>query len=179
MLSSTVHLMKSRSTSKWLLEMSKSGWDKDAMSQPPAEETYEIISRDEFELYDLMRNIMLLCLMAFAVLACIGKLGLKSVKKEKAKKTQKIFGKSILLMIPFALMLVGIKFQARKFKEILVKNSPEDSHHGKCHKGDKHGRGLQSRHQSHPPFPPMGPGQSPFPEGESHSNFVFNANVNG
>ena len=144
MLSSTVHLMKSRSTSKWLLDMSKSGWDKDAMSQPPAEETSETISRDEFKLYDLMRNMMLLCLMAFAVLVCVGKLGLKSVKKEKAKKAQKVFGKSILLMIPFALMLVAIKIQAGKFKKILVKNSPEDSQLG-CHNKEcpsKHGRGL-------------------------------------
>jgi hypothetical protein len=77
-----------------------------------------------------MRNMMLLCLLSFGVLVIVGKLGLKSVHKEKAKRTQKVFAKSLLLLIPFALMLIGIKFQARRFKDILVKNSPEGSHLG-------------------------------------------------
>lgn len=172
MLSSTVHVMKSRSTSKWLLDMSKNGWD---MESKAPQESSEAVSEDEFELYDLMRNMMLLCLMSFAILAMIGKLGLKSVKKEKAKKAQKVFGKSLLLLIPFGMMLIGIKFQARRFKEILVKNSPEgsqDCHNKKC-PGKKHGRSLQS----HTFSPPMGYPMSPV--GEEHSNFVFNANING
>lgn len=141
---------------------------------------------------------MLLCLLSFGVLVIVGKLGLRSVKKEKAKRTQKVFAKSLLLLIPFALMLIGIKFQARRFKDILVKNSPEGSHLGcqnkKC--PGKHGRSLQSGFppMDHSPFPPMDQGPFPMPpmdhgpfpmppmeeDGfESHSNFVFNANING
>lgn len=89
--------------------MSKHGWDKDYMRNY-SEESSETVSKDEFELYDLMRNMMLLCLLAFGVLVVIGKLGLRSVKKEKAKRAQKTFAKSLLLMIPFALMLISIKF---------------------------------------------------------------------
>jgi hypothetical protein len=56
---------------------------------------------------------MLLCLLAFSILTAVGKIGLRSVRKEKAKFTQKNFAKSLLLMIPFGLMLISIKFQAR------------------------------------------------------------------
>lgn len=129
MTSSLIHIIKARSTSKWLLDMSKNGWDKEYMKNY-SEESSETVSQDEFELYDLMRNMMLLCLLSFGVLVIVGKLGLKSVHKEKAKRTQKVFAKSLLLLIPFALMLIGIKFQARRFKDILVKNSPEGSHLG-------------------------------------------------
>lgn len=85
MTSSLIHIIKARSTSKWLLDMSKSGWNKDTVAKTP-EESSETISRDEFELYDLMRNMMLLCLLAFSLLIIVGKLGLRSVHKEKAKK---------------------------------------------------------------------------------------------
>jgi hypothetical protein len=108
MTSSLIHIIKARSTSKWLLDMSKNGWDKEYMKHY-SEESSETISKDEFELYDLMRNMMLLCLLSFGVLVIVGKLGLRSIKKEKAKRTQKVFAKSLLLLIPFALMLIAIK----------------------------------------------------------------------
>jgi hypothetical protein len=62
----------------------------------------------------------------------------------------------------------------------LVRNSPEGSHH-QCHKG-KHGRGLQSGFphiRSNEDF--FGMDMPPMPDFDldSHSNFVFNANVNG
>lgn len=65
--------------------MSKSGWDKNAIART-LEESSQAISRDELELYDRMRNMMYLCLLAFSVLVIVGKLGLRSAHKEKAKK---------------------------------------------------------------------------------------------
>jgi hypothetical protein len=45
--------------------------------------------------------------------------------------------KSILMLIPFVLLIVGIKMQAHRMKEIMRENSP-DTHHGdhKKHNGD-------------------------------------------
>lgn len=84
-----------------------------------------------------------------------------------------VFGKSLLLMIPFAFVLISIKFEARKFKNILVRNSPDNGGHY------KHGRGLQSRYTD------MGPNDDILnmrlsnADHDSQSNFVFNANING
>jgi hypothetical protein len=74
--------MKARSTSKWLLEMSKNGWDKDQKPQTSS----ETISNAEFELYDILRNMMMLTFLISMILVIMGKMGLKMTKKEKAKK---------------------------------------------------------------------------------------------
>jgi hypothetical protein len=62
--------------------MSKNGWDKHQKPQPSS----ETISNAEFELYDLLRNMMMLTFFISINLVVMGKLGLKSTKKEKAKK---------------------------------------------------------------------------------------------
>ena len=79
------HGMKARSTASWLLEMAKNGWGHH-QKQQEMKVASENISRDEFELYDLLRNMMALTFLISTILVIIGKMGLKSVKANKSKK---------------------------------------------------------------------------------------------
>jgi len=94
--------------------------------------------------------------------------------------------KSILMLIPFVLLIVGLKMQGHRMKEIMRENSPEPhrgDHHNKHH-GE--GRHLQSRR----PFSPMGGpppmwshDMPPSPDApqdfESHTHYTFRSNHNG
>jgi cytochrome bd-type quinol oxidase subunit 2 len=58
--------------------MSKNGWDKHQKHQPSNKTmSNETISNAEFELYDLLRNMMMLTFLISMILVIMGKLGLK------------------------------------------------------------------------------------------------------
>jgi hypothetical protein len=131
--SSLCNLLKARSISKWLLEMAQKGWKMDETTEKPVGPDTTPVTEDELAVYDLMRNMMLLCFLVMLVLTVIGRLGVKAARKNKAKVAHHVTCKSFLLLIPFVLLLVSIKIQAKKFKRILEANTPKDAEDGFHH----------------------------------------------
>jgi hypothetical protein len=168
-------LMRAREISKWLLDMSKHGWKMEEMHDDKPKPKVKYVPEDEFIACDLMRNMMILTILVFAILTKIGKIGHRVVHCPKVDIGKKAFFRSCLLLIPFGMMLVGIKAEARKFKALLhpptedfgMENQFDQQDYQRGYSAE--GRQLQSFRM--PQQPPM--------MSDEHSQFAFNANVNG
>ena len=67
------------------------------------------MNKVEFELYDLYKNMMIMMLFFSLLVLIMGKIGVRVTKVKKATVAHGLFKKSVILLIPFLLVVISLK----------------------------------------------------------------------
>lgn len=85
------------------------------------------MTRIEFELNESYKGMMILMFFFSAIVFILGKLGKKSVTSKKAEITHRNLKKSICMLVPFLMIILGLKREGHKMMKIMefFKNNKE------------------------------------------------------
>lgn len=67
------------------------------------------MNKVEFELYDLYKNMMIMMFFFSLLVLIMGKMGVRVTKVKKAAVAHSLFKKSVILLIPFLLVVISLK----------------------------------------------------------------------
>lgn len=67
------------------------------------------MNKVEFELYDLYKNMMIMMFFFSLLVLIMGKMGVRVTKVKKATVAHRLFKKSVILLIPFLLVVISLK----------------------------------------------------------------------
>lgn len=87
-----------------------------------------MVTRDELDVYDLLKTMSFFMIMASLFIGMIGKLGMKTVWKEKSWATKWIGMKSLMLLILTLACGLVLKGDSHEFHKITRRHKPNKHH---------------------------------------------------
>ena len=92
----------------------------------PKQHVTEYVTRDEFELYDIIKSICFFAFLAGVAILCTGKKGFMASRNQKQVFTKRVFKRSIFRMIFATIMLCCVHHYCKQAKRIVEQNKPHD-----------------------------------------------------
>jgi hypothetical protein len=87
-----------------------------------------MVSRREYALYDTLKNLSFLMLIAGIFLMFHGRTGMKTLRAGKVQVAQRMVKKGKFLMSILAVLMVAICFQVKEMKHIIHPHGPPKHH---------------------------------------------------